>query len=89
MTLANCAHKIEAGQADLKVKDIVARRSKPAKNQRSTRVPILLEQGDTFTIDPHRNVFYYYKGQRRQTDEEFIYDPQIENNTTKAPRKCA
>ena len=35
-------------------------------------------------MDPHRNVFYYYRGASRDSDELPLRDPQLENNTTKA-----
>ncbi|MFH1550745.1 MAG: hypothetical protein ABIH04_09315 [Planctomycetota bacterium] len=34
-------------------------------------------------MDPHRNIFYYYSGKKSES-EEFHYDRQLENNTTKA-----
>lgn len=38
-------------------------------------------------IDPHHNIFYYYRGPSKKIDEEdylIKYDSQIEDNTTKA-----
>lgn len=54
------------------------------KRSRSAKVQSLTEQKSLFPVDPHRNIFYYYKSQWRRTRDEFLYDPQLENNTTKA-----
>ena len=35
-------------------------------------------------MDPHRNIFYYYGRSRKNKEDIQCYDPQIENNTTKA-----
>jgi hypothetical protein len=40
---------------------------------------------DSYLIDPHRNIFYYYRGpEKKKTGDDFIYDKQIENNITKS-----
>src|SRR4030042_5713107 len=38
--------------------------------------------------DPHKNIFYYYRGPSSRENEEIIYDRQIEDNTTKALINC-
>ena len=38
--------------------------------------------------DPHKNIFYYYRGPSSRDNEEIIYDKQIEDNTTKALINC-
>ena len=38
--------------------------------------------------DPHKNIFYYYRGPSPRDNEEIIYDRQIEDNTTKALINC-
>jgi hypothetical protein len=38
--------------------------------------------------DPHKNIFYYYRGPSSRENEEIIYDSQIEDNTTKALINC-
>ena len=35
-------------------------------------------------MDPHKNLFYYYRGPSRRFDAETIWDTQLEDNTTKA-----
>ncbi len=40
------------------------------------------------SFDPHKNIFYYYRGLSRRQDEDIIYDTQIEDNTTKAFINC-
>jgi len=35
-------------------------------------------------MDPHKNIFYYYRTPTRKSEEDFVYDSQIENNTTKS-----
>ncbi|MBN2073607.1 MAG: hypothetical protein JW770_06660 [Actinobacteria bacterium] len=38
--------------------------------------------------DPHKNIFYYYRGPSKRNDEDIIYDIQVEDNTTKAFINC-
>jgi len=38
--------------------------------------------------DPHKNIFYYYRGPSSRENEEIVYDRQIEDNTTKALINC-
>lgn len=38
--------------------------------------------------DPHKNIFYYYRGPSKREKEDIIYDTQIEDNTTKALINC-
>jgi hypothetical protein len=38
--------------------------------------------------DPHKNIFYYYRGPSSRDDKDIIYDKQIEDNTTKALVNC-
>jgi len=38
--------------------------------------------------DPHKNIFYYYRGPSKREEEDIIYDTQIEDNTTKALINC-
>jgi len=38
--------------------------------------------------DPHKNIFYYYRGPSKRETEEIIYDSQVEDNTTKAFINC-
>ena len=38
--------------------------------------------------DPHKNIFYYYRGPSKKQEEDIIYDKQIEDNTTKAFINC-
>ncbi|MBM3708576.1 MAG: hypothetical protein FJW69_09640, partial [Actinobacteria bacterium] len=41
--------------------------------------------------DPHKNIFYYYRGPSNKNNREkddIIYDKQIEDNTTKALINC-
>jgi hypothetical protein len=38
--------------------------------------------------DPHKNIFYYYRGPSSRDNEDIIYDRQIEDNTTKALVNC-
>jgi hypothetical protein len=40
------------------------------------------------SYDPHRNIFYYYRGPSKRQAEDIIYDTQIEDNTTKAFINC-
>lgn len=39
-------------------------------------------------FDPHKNIFYYYRGPSKRQDEDIVYDTQIEDNTTKAFINC-
>jgi len=39
-------------------------------------------------FDPHKNIFYYYRGPSKHQEEDIIYDKQIEDNTTKAFINC-
>jgi len=39
-------------------------------------------------LDPHKNIFYYYRGPSKRQEEDIIYDKQIEDNTTKALINC-
>jgi len=38
--------------------------------------------------DPHKNIFYYYRGPSKRQEEDIIYDTQVEDNTTKAFINC-
>ena len=38
--------------------------------------------------DPHKNIFYYYRGPSKRETEDIIYDSQVEDNTTKAFINC-
>ena len=40
------------------------------------------------SYDPHKNIFYYYRGPSRRQEEDIVYDTQIEDNTTKAFINC-
>jgi len=35
-------------------------------------------------VDPHRNIFFYYRGPVEDTERRAVWDRQLENNTTKA-----
>lgn len=39
-------------------------------------------------FDPHKNIFYYYRGPSKSETEDIIYDTQIEDNTTKVLINC-
>lgn len=38
--------------------------------------------------DPHKNIFYYYRGPSKRVQDEIIYDKQVEDNSTKALVNC-
>ena len=40
------------------------------------------------SYDPHKNIFYYYRGPSRRQEEDIVYDTQVEDNTTKAFINC-
>ncbi len=36
------------------------------------------------TVDPHRNIFCFYRAPGKHFEGDFIYDEQLENNVTKS-----